>query len=125
MLFLLALPVIAAVAAMHRYVQAYTPSNLVVRRIRAQEPQWSVAALLGVLATLLIVTMHLVGEAVETGAPGWLNMVVLVLAWDAIKFGVLSCVVTVRRGLVLARRDRTCGRGSNSTGADSGRGGPE
>ena len=40
MLILLALPVIVAVAAFHRYLQIYAPSNLLVRRVRAQQPRW-------------------------------------------------------------------------------------
>jgi hypothetical protein len=30
------------------------------------------------------------------GAPGWLNLVVLVLAWDAIKFAVMTCLTSGR-----------------------------
>lgn len=38
MLLLLALPVMAAVAAAHRYLQVYAPTNLLVRRLSAKEP---------------------------------------------------------------------------------------
>jgi hypothetical protein len=96
MLILLALPVIIAVAAMHRYLQTYAPTNLLVRRVRAQAPRWRTAAVLIVLATALLLAMHALGEAIANGAPGWLNPLVLVLAWDAIKFVVVSGQVTVR-----------------------------
>ena len=40
--------------------------------------------------------MRALGEAIANGAPGWLNLVVLLLAWDAIKIGLLAVVVSVR-----------------------------
>ena len=90
MLMLLALPVIVAVSAMHRYFQYYAPTNRLARRVRAQEPRWPTPAALIVVAATLLVAMHAVGAAVANGAPGWLNFVVLVLAWDAIKIAVLA-----------------------------------
>ena len=104
MLLLLALPVIVAVAAMHRYLQFYAPSNLLARRVRAHEPRLRTAAVLIVLAGLLLVAMHVLAEAVAHGAPGWLNLVVLVLAWDAIKLAALACAVLARRVLLIASR---------------------
>jgi hypothetical protein len=38
MLILLALPTIVAVAAMHRYLRSYAPTNLLICHVRAQEP---------------------------------------------------------------------------------------
>ena len=96
MLILLALPVIVAVAALHRYLQSYAPTNLLTRRVRAQEPRWSVVALLTVLVATLLTVMHLVREAVANGGPGWLNLAVLVLAWDVIKLGILAVVLAGR-----------------------------
>ncbi|MDT9591599.1 hypothetical protein RDV89_00875 [Nocardioides zeae] len=55
---------------------------------------------------------HLAAEAVTRGAPGWLNLLVLVLAWDAIKIGLLAIAVLLRwvglaaRGTVGRRNDR-------------------
>ena len=43
--------------------------------------------------------MHAVAEAVASGAPGWLNIVVLILAWDAIRFMLLGVSTLVRSGL--------------------------
>ena len=50
----------------------------------------------------------LVAEAVAAGAPGWLNLVVLVLAWDAIKIGWLAILVALqcaRCGIAARRAD--------------------
>ena len=95
MLILFALPVIAAVAAMHRYLQFYAPTNMLSRRVRAREPRWRTAALLLVTASTLVAATHTLGEAVVDGAPGWLNFLVLVLAWDAIKMAVLAMAQAV------------------------------
>lgn len=96
MLILLGLPVIVAVAAMHRYLQSHAPTNLLTRRVRAQEPRWSTAAVLWVLAAALLLVMHMLGEVIVHGGPGWLNLAVLVLAWDAIRIAVLALSVMLR-----------------------------
>lgn len=108
MLILLALPVIAAVAAMHRNLQLCAPSNVLVRRVRAREPRWRIAAVLSALALALLVAMHTLGGLTADGAPGWVNLVVLLLAWDAIKVGWLAILVTLRH-LGLAIRTRSAG----------------
>lgn len=107
MLILLALPVFVAVSTMHRYLQLYGPTNLLARRVRAQTPRGRTAAVLIVLATALLVAMHALGEAVANGAPGWLNLLVLVLAWDAVKLALVSGQVAVR---LLALRIRASSR---------------
>src|SRR5687768_5860339 len=96
MLFLLAIPVIVAVAFVYQLLQGVAPSNLIVRSVRAARPSARIAAsLLGLAATLLL-TMRAVASAVAAGAPGWLNLIVLVLAWDTIKFGSLAIAVLLR-----------------------------
>jgi hypothetical protein len=112
MLVLLALPIIVAVAAMHRYLHYYAPTNLLARRVRAHEPRWRTAAGLIVLAGLLLVAMHVLAEAVAHGAPEWLNLIVLVLAWDAIKLSALVCAVLARRVFLIPSRTfrRSCER---------------
>ena len=99
MLILLALPVLAVVAAMHRYLQRYAPSNLLARRVRASPPRVRSAIALLALAAGLLLAMQAVSEAVSAGAAGWLNLVVLILAWDAIKLAALGSL-TIGRGFV-------------------------
>jgi hypothetical protein len=89
-------PVIVLVAFMHRLLQTYAPANVLVRRVRASRPTLRMTVMLGALTfgcALAVRTIHL---AIEAGAPGWLNLVVLVLAWDAIKFAVMTCLVSLR-----------------------------
>lgn len=95
MLILLALPIILAVTAVHRYLQYCAPTNLLTRRVSAQEPRWRTAVMLFVVAAVLLVVMQALSEAVAGGAPGWLNLLVLVLAWDAIKMAVLAMTQAV------------------------------
>lgn len=102
MLILLSMPVIAVVAAIYGYLQHYAPSNLLARRVRTGPPTLRIAGGLLALAAVLLIVMHALAQAVATGAPGLLNLVVLVLAWDAIKLGLLSLATAGRRlvGLV-------------------------
>lgn len=85
MLLLLSLPIVAAVAAGHRYLQIYAPTNVFVRRLSAKGARWCTAFVLGVVGSILLMAMHVVASAVANGAPGWLNLLVVLLAWDAIK----------------------------------------
>ena len=95
MIMLLALPVVAAVALAHRYLMLYAPSNVLIRRVRASAPALSTAAVLLAVAASLLVGLKVVSDAVAAGAPGWLNLAVLVLAWDAIKLALLGIRVLV------------------------------
>lgn len=97
MLFMLALPVLIAVAAMHRYLQLNAPSNLLARRVGTAVPTFRMGIALVALAAVLLTLMHVLAEAIASGAPGWLNLVVLVLAWDALKVGCLALGVVLRR----------------------------
>ncbi|MFC5731001.1 MULTISPECIES: hypothetical protein [Nocardioides] len=96
LLLLIAVPAIIVVTVSQALLHAYAPSNSLIRRVRASRPALRMAAALGALAfacALVVLTLHL---AVETGATGWLNIVVLVLAWDAIKFAATACATSVR-----------------------------
>lgn len=100
MLFLLILmPSVAIAAFVHGLLQAWAPSNILIRHVRASRPTFPMTAALGVVAFACLTAMHLLAEAIESGAPRWLNLAVLVLAWDAIKIGVLACLTAARRGV--------------------------
>jgi hypothetical protein len=103
MLFLLAIVVVSCVAAFWRNLQLYAPSNRLIRHVRSAPPEWRTLLALAVLTVALLVAMNAIAQAVEHGAPGWLNLVVLVLAWDAIKAGWLAVGVALR-GVTLAGR---------------------
>lgn len=108
MVLLLALPVFASVAFVHRCLQMYAPSNLLARHVRMGRPRLRTAAGLIALAAALLIAMRMVAEAIAAGAPAWLNLVVLVLAWDAIKAGWLAVGVAAR--LLILAIQRLTGR---------------
>lgn len=93
MLFLIALPVLALVAASHRWLGAYAPTNMAISRARLAPSKPRTVLLLGTAAIILILAMRAVELLISAGAPGWMNLVVLVLAWDAIKLGLASGAV--------------------------------
>ena len=90
MLMLLFIPIFYVVACAHRYMQLFAPSNLLIARVRTSPPYWRTAMLLLALAYALIWATHFLTMAIGNGAPGWLNLVGLILAWDAIKFALAS-----------------------------------
>ena len=93
MLFLIALPVLVLVAAGHRWLHAHAPTNLAISRARLAPQSWRTVLLFVAIAIMLLLAMRVVELWVASGAPGWLNLVVLVLAWDMIKFGLASCLL--------------------------------
>jgi hypothetical protein len=119
MFFLLMVPVFFLVSTAHRYLQLYAPSNMLITWMRVAQPRGRHALLLlSVLASTALLAMHVLAQAVAAGAPGWLNLIVLILAWDAIKLGLAAVFVTLRwmrlvvatvAGSALRRRPRTDG----------------
>jgi hypothetical protein len=120
MLVLLAVPVMVCVALAHRLLHLYAPSNVLIARSRIERPRSRTALRLALLAGAAFVAMHLLAEAVTDGAPGWLNLVVLVLAWDAIRFGLAAGSVALRSTLGCGRslrgRQRELDRSSLALG---------
>lgn len=116
MLILVAIPAIVAVAFVHRVLQAVAPSNMLIARIRRAGPSFRAGAGLVVLALLMLMAIRLLTSAISDGAPGWLNLFVLVLAWDTIKFGMASCVVAFGCVRKLAVAAASCRRPSQNGG---------
>lgn len=96
MLVLVAVPAFYVAALAHRLLQRYAPSNVLVRRARAVEPRWRAVAILAAVAAGTLIASHGVAGAVTAGAPRCLNVIVLALAWDAIKFAFLTVRVSTR-----------------------------
>lgn len=104
MLLLLAIPVLLAVTAAHRYLAVYAHSNILVRHVRNSPARLGTAVMLALLAAGLLLAMRAVDLAIGAGAPGWLSIVVVILAWDAIKIGCLAMVVAARSATGVLRR---------------------
>jgi hypothetical protein len=90
-------PVVISVAVLYRLLQAYAPSNFLLRRVRTSRPTVGMAVALVALAFACAVSVQTIRLAMAAGAPEWLNLFVLVLAWDAIKFAVTACLTSMRR----------------------------
>lgn len=112
MIMLLALPVLLVVARMHSYLEVYAPSNVLIRRVHLSRPRLATCATLVVLAAGLLVAMKGAVGAVAAGAPGWLNLVALVLAWDAIKITWVAISVLIGCGTESNGRPRGGGPGA-------------
>lgn len=112
-LFLLLLPIVGCIAQFWRYLQIYAPSNMLIRHVRSAPPRWRTVLSLLALAITLLGTMHVLSQAIVRGAPGWLNILVVVMAWDAIKVGCLAVLVLLR---ALRKSDQSAERLVPETG---------
>lgn len=81
------------------YLLRWAPTNLLLARIRTRRGlKWGPAAML--LAVPLFAAAVACGEIVRDGGPGWLNLLVLLMIWDGLKFlwiGPISTVLLLRR----------------------------
>jgi hypothetical protein len=59
-------------------------------------PRLRTVGILAVLVGALLLALRAVEVAIAAGAPGWVNIVALVLAWDAIKFSVVLLLTPLR-----------------------------
>lgn len=96
MLFVLALFVAFGVAFASRVVRTHAPSNLLVRTVRSSPPRWRVVAGTVAASVVLLIAIHCLTKVIAQGASGWLNLLVLLLAWDSIKLLFLGLLVAAQ-----------------------------
>lgn len=101
MLLLLSIPAFAFAGFLQAALQAWAPSNILIRRAKAAPPRWRTAAGLFVLSVALLLAVRALELAIAAGALDWLYIPSGILAWDAIKFGVLA-VLTAARAIARA-----------------------
>ena len=106
MLVLLAVPVILAVAFIHIAVQRHAPSNKLVRRAWSSEPSGRVVMAQALLALGFSFAVHLVLIVIDSGANRALFLVVMLLAWNSVKFAVSASFLLLR---LLANLFLRCG----------------
>ena len=108
--------------AVYSWSQTF-PTNRLVRRLR-RRPTLRSGGLAAALAAGYFAVAVLCVRVVESGGPGWLNLVVLLTCWNGLKLGA-SAILAIVRSLGRARGDRggapVVGDGVDA-GAERGRG---
>lgn len=107
---------IAFVSRVYAFFQRTMPTNMIIRATHTRRGlKWGVPAML--LAVVYGVLAAALAQWVADGAPGWINLLVLVCLWNALKFVVNGPITLVRlvRVRALERRYRRAGAASNAT----------
>ena len=86
------------------YLRRYMPTNIALDAIRTRRGlKWGVPAML--LAGPYLLAASICTNLIADGGPGWLNLLVLLFIWNALKFLIVGPV-----SLVLLLRVRLSGR---------------
>jgi hypothetical protein len=107
---------IAFVSRIYAFFQRTMPTNILLRATHTRRGlKWGVPAML--LAVVYIVIAAALAQWVVNGAPGWINLLVLVCLWNAVKFVVNGPITVVRimRARAIERRHRDTGSVSDET----------
>ncbi|MEI3866403.1 sulfate permease [Microbacterium sp. CCNWLW134] len=86
---------IAFVSRIYAFFQRSMPTNILIRATHTRRGlKWGVSAML--LAVVYIVIAAALAQWVAGGAPGWINLLVLLCLWNAVKFAINGPVTLVR-----------------------------
>ena len=89
-------------AAIHYSLQAFAPTNILLRHLRTRGAlKWAFPAALVLVPTYLVAAAIMTSVIVD-GGPSWLNPLVFVCTWNAYKFawmGVAGPVMWTRHRL--------------------------
>lgn len=100
------------------FMRRYMPTNIALNAIRTRRGlKWGLPAMLLTLPYLYAASICL--QLIETGAPGWLHLIVLVCIWNAMKFfwiGPISLFLLTRERIHEATTD-TAGQPRRLAGA--------
>lgn len=98
----------AASVRIRYFLRRYMPTNILLDLIRTRRSlKWGLPAML--LAAPYLLAASICTNLIADGGPGWLNLLVLLLVWNALKFIVmgpvsLALLVCVRIQEAVARR---------------------
>ncbi len=91
-------PILAIASFIYSLLQRYAPSNIVLRWVRSRRGlKWGVPAMLLALPYLGLALWC--SSLVAGGGPAWLNLLVLLSLWNAMKFiafGPVSLIILCR-----------------------------
>ena len=80
------------------FLRTYMPTNILLNALRTRRGlKWGVPAML--IAVLYLLGAWLLTVWIADGGPGWLNLVVLLFIWNALKFlvnGPISLISLIR-----------------------------
>ncbi|SFI31166.1 MULTISPECIES: hypothetical protein [Microbacterium] len=99
---------IAFVSRIYAFFQRSMPTNILIRATHTRRGlKWGVPAM--ILAVVYVVIAAALAQWVAGGAPGWINLLVLVCLWNALKFVVNGPITFGRllRSRALERRYRS------------------
>ena len=95
-------------------ILSYAPTNLLIAATRTRRGlRWGIPAML--LAIPYLLAAHWCVTTIETGGPGWLNVVVLLCAWNSIKLTLNGPITLV---LLICVRIRERNERRNGTGME-------
>ena len=101
----------------HYFLRRYMPTNILLDLIRTRRGlKWGVPAML--LAAPYLFAASICTNLIADSGPGWLNLLVLLFIWDAMKFaimGPISAVLLIRARIREAAACRRV-RGQQSVG---------
>ena len=107
----------AASVRIRCFLRRYMPTNILLDLIRTRRGlKWGISAML--LAAPYLLAASICTSIIEDGGPGWLNLLVLLLIWNALKFvwiGPVSLVLLVRVRIQEAAARRRARRQDEST----------
>lgn len=96
---------IAFVSRIYAFFQRTMPTNILIRATHTRRGlKWGVPAML--LAVGYIVIAAVLAQWVAGGAPEWINLLVLLCLWNALKFMVNGPITAARLARVRARERR-------------------
>lgn len=94
----------------------WTPTNLLLDRIRTRRGlKWGIPAML--LTAPYLLAASICTNLIAKGDPGWLNLLVLLFCWNALKFFLFGPVSVVLL-TVAWRRERQMLAGARTAAAD-------
>lgn len=102
------------------FLRRYMPTNILLDAIRTRRGlKWGIPAML--LAVPYLLTASICTTLIADGAPGWLNVLVLLCLWNAMKFiiiGPVSLVLLIRTRIREALAKRQTFRAAESMDSD-------
>lgn len=83
-------------ASIHRQLRKRAPTNRLIDLLRTRRGlKWAVPVAV-VLVPAYLCVAHSLSDAVDLSASGWLNLLVLLLCWNALKFAAMAAFSVLR-----------------------------